>query len=106
MIYIKKCFNWFIKNGWPVKPGTIRKYVPGTYLENDRSRAEEVQPLPTTPQPSWAEIHPELAAKSSGSRVEDLPVVKEYKEDLAKRERAEKRKAEDFDEKTLKALKR
>ena len=67
---------------------------------------EEVPPQATSYHPSWAALYPELAAKSSGGRVEDLPVVKAYKEDLAKRKLAEKRKAEEVTEATLKALKR
>ena len=48
-----------------------------------------------TTQANWADLHPELVAKSSGGRVEDLPVVKAFRENLAKRERAEKRKADE-----------
>ena len=89
----------------PVKPGTIRRYVPASYPEfssdeeelpetpriggNFRPHAcdnEEVQPQPTTSQPCWADLHPELAAKSSGGPVKDTAVVKAYREDLVKRE--------------------
>ena len=53
---------------------------------------EEVFPQSTNSQPSWSDLHPELAAKSKvGGHVEDLPIVKAYREDLAKRERVEKR---------------
>ena len=50
-----------------------------------RCNNEEVTPQPTISQPSWADLHPELTAKSSGSRVEDLPVVKSYKEDYSEK---------------------
>ena len=57
-------------------------------------------------QPSWADLHPELAAKSSGGPIKDTAVVKAYREDLAMRERASKRKAEEVTEDSLKVLKR
>ena len=60
----------------------------------------------TSSQPSWADLHPELAAKSSGDPTKDNAVVKAYKEDLAIRERASKRKAEEVTEDSLKVLKR
>ena len=105
----------------PVTPGTIRKYIPADFPElssNDEELpepqglrlhacdTEEVTTLTATSQPSWADLHPELTTKSSGGRVEDLPVVKAYREDLATRERPEKRKAEEVTAATLKALKR
>ena len=54
-------------------------------------------------QPSWADHHPELAAKSSGGAVKDTAFVKAYREDLAKRERAKKRTAEEVISASLKA---
>ena len=107
-------------NDAPVKPGTIRRYVPADYPEfsSDEEESPETsriggnfRPLacdnekltgqPITPQLSWADTYPELASKSSGGLVKDLQVVKAYKKDLAK-----SRKAEDIGEKTLKELKR
>ena len=93
--------------GTPITPGTIRKYVPADFPEF--SSDEEELPAPqlggnfrplacdneepttsqaTSSQPSWADLHPELAAKSSGGPVKDTAVVKAYKDDLAIRERA------------------
>ena len=110
----------------PVKPGTIRRRVPAEFPEfssdeeelpavpriggNFRPQAcdnEEPQPSQTaSSQPSWADLHPELAAKSSGGPVKDTAVVIAYREDLAKRERAGKRKAEEVTANSLKVLKR
>ena len=110
----------------PVKPGTIRRRVPAEFPEfssdeeelpavpriggNFRPHVcenEEPQPSQTaSSQPSWADLHPELAAKSSGGPVKDTAVVIAYREDLAKRERAGKRKAEEVTSASLKVLKR
>ena len=57
-------------------------------------------------QPSWADLHPELAAKSSGGPIKDTAVVIAYRADLVKRERAGKRKAEEVTSASLKVLKR
>ena len=111
--------------GTPITPGTIRVYVPAEYTEFSSDEEElpapplqgghfrphacdneEVTPKPATSQPSWTDLHPELAAKSSGGPVKDTAVVKAYKEDLAIRERASKRKAEEVTAATLKDLKR
>ena len=110
--------------GTPITPGTIRIYFPADFLEfsidenelpapqlggNLRPHVcdnEEATPKPATSQPSWADFHPELAAKSSGGPVKDTAVVKAYKEDLAIRERASKRKAEEVTEDSLMVLKR
>ena len=111
--------------GTPITPGTIRRYVPADFPEfssdeeelpapqlggNFRPQAcdnEEPQPSQTaSSQPSWADLHPELAAKSSGGPVKDTAVVIAYREDLAKRERAGKRKAEEVTSASLKVLKR
>ena len=110
----------------PVKPGTIRRRVPSEFPEFSSDEGE----LPAVPriggnlrphacdkeepstfqaassQPSWADLHPELAAKSSGGPVKDTAVVIAYREDLAKRERAGKRKAEEVTANSLKVLKR
>ena len=110
----------------PVKPGTIRRRVPAEFPEfssdeeelpavpriggNFRPHVcenEEPQPSQGTPsQPSWADLHPELAAKSSGGPIKDTAVVIAYREDLAQRERAGKRKAEEVTANSLKVLKR
>ena len=110
----------------PVKPGTIRRRVPAEFPEfssdeeelpavpriggNFRPHAcDNEEPSPsqgTTSQPSWADLHPELAAKSSGGPIKDTAVVIAYREDLAKRERAGKRKAEEITANSLKVLKR
>ena len=68
-----------------------------------------MQPLTsqgTSSLPRWSDLHPELAAKSSGGPVKDTAVVIAYVEELFKRERAEKRKAEEVTTASLKALKR
>ena len=81
----------------PIKPGTIRRSVPAEYPEFS-SDEEELPAVPkqggnfrphacdnekpstsqaASSQPSWADLNPELAAKSKiGGRVED------YKHDL------------------------
>ena len=99
----------------PIKPGTICRRVPAEYPEfssdeeefpavprqggNFRPHAcDDEKPSPSqaaSSQSSWADLHPELAAKSSGGPIKDTAVVIAYREDLAKRERAEKRKAEE-----------
>ena len=110
----------------PVKPGTIRRRVPAEFPEFS-SDEEELPAVPriggnfrphvceneepstshtASSQPSWADLHPELAAKSSGGLVKDTAVVIAYREDLAKRERAGKRKAEEVTSASLKVLKR
>ena len=69
-------------------------------------RCDKVPSPPKTSQPNWAELHPELDAKSKiCGRVEDTAIVKVYREDLAVIERAEKRKAEDVTAASLKELK-
>ena len=110
----------------PVKPGTIRRRVPAEFPEfssdeeelpavpriggNFRPRACDNEEPSTSQaassQPSWADLHPELAAKSSGGPIKDTAVVIAYREDLAKRERAGKQKAEEVTSTSLKVLKR
>ena len=111
--------------GTPITPGTIRRYVPadfpefssdeeelpaprlgGNFRPHDCDNEEPTSSKAVSVQPSWADLHPELAAKSSGGPVKDTAVVKAYREDLAMRERASKRKAEEVTEDSLKVLKR
>ena len=112
--------------GTPFTPGTIRVYVPAEYPEFSSDEEELPKPpqqggnfrphdcdneVPSTSQaaasrPSWTDLHPELAAKSSEGPVKDTAVVKAYKDDLAVRERASKRKAEDITAYSLMVLKR
>ena len=79
--------------GTPITPGTIRRYVPADFPEFSSDEEELPAPggnfrphacdneEPTTSQavssqPSWADLHPELAAKSSGGPVKDTAVIK------------------------------
>ena len=123
LLNIKKMLNLTkAAKGLPVRPGTIRHRVPGTYHPDGTTEIgsdEEELPAPAglrshsyeneeeeiKPQAqvmmSWGDLHPELCT-TVAKCVEDLPVFKAYKEE----KRAEKRKAEETDCRTLKELKR